>query len=170
MKCEETADLKRKLSSGGVLRALPGRRSSFTLIELMVVVVIIGILAGLVSAAVTKLRKYAVEKRIKSEKQTIVSAIKSYYHEYGYFPSDPDAGEGTNIFVISNYNYQVMACLKKEGNLKQIQFINLSEYRTNYQGSVLCPTSGFPYIIRMNMGNMVVEVIEATDEDSGEQT
>ena len=57
-----------------------------------------------------------------------------------------------------------MACLRKEGNVKQIRFINLSEFRTNSLGTVLNSKSGVPYIMRMSESSLVVDVIESFAE------
>jgi prepilin-type N-terminal cleavage/methylation domain-containing protein len=63
-------------------------RASFTLVELMVVVVILGILASLVTAAAMAALVAAREATIKFEVDSMVMALNSYKAEFGEFPPD----------------------------------------------------------------------------------
>jgi prepilin-type N-terminal cleavage/methylation domain-containing protein len=62
-----------------------GRRA-FTLTELLIVMAIITILAGLLFPAISIIRKKAKEAKARSEVKMIEAAIKQYYTEYGKFP------------------------------------------------------------------------------------
>jgi prepilin-type N-terminal cleavage/methylation domain-containing protein len=64
--------------------ALP---QAFTLIELITVIAIIAILMGLLLPAVTVVRNTANKARAKSDVLNIVSAVKSYYTDYGQYPN-----------------------------------------------------------------------------------
>ena len=94
------------------------RRKGFTLIELMIVILIIGILAAI---AVPLIRS-RVEKAKWSEAKTgagaIATALRAYVAEYAQFPTDtgltavPPAGLGIKegdlygkYFRIGNYSY-----------------------------------------------------------------
>jgi prepilin-type N-terminal cleavage/methylation domain-containing protein len=72
-------------------RANPFRRSGFTIMELLIVVCIIGILAGLVIGSATKLVGSAVEKRNKANAARLRAAIVEYWHDMGKWPVPDDA-------------------------------------------------------------------------------
>ncbi|MDR3109695.1 MAG: prepilin-type N-terminal cleavage/methylation domain-containing protein [Planctomycetaceae bacterium] len=60
----------------------------FTLVELMVVVVIIGILAGLLTVAVNSARNMVNQSVAKVELNGIAMAIEAYKQKYGEYPPD----------------------------------------------------------------------------------
>lgn len=62
------------------------RRSGFTLMELMVVVAIIAILAGLVSSAVVNVMRQASKSRVDSQIARIQAAIMQYRHDFSTWP------------------------------------------------------------------------------------
>ena len=70
----------------------PGRslRSGFTLVELLVVILIIGLLAALVVPAVMRAQASARNARIKAEIDMLHMAIMNYKNEYGSFPPCSD--------------------------------------------------------------------------------
>jgi prepilin-type N-terminal cleavage/methylation domain-containing protein len=65
-----------------------GNRHGFTLIEMLVVIAIIGILAGLILAALPALKGSANRKRIGTELVKIETAINSYKAKKSVFPPD----------------------------------------------------------------------------------
>jgi len=62
------------------------RRSGFTLVELLAVIMIIALLAGLVTPAVMRARNSARNAAIKAEIDLLHMAIMNYKNEYGSFP------------------------------------------------------------------------------------
>jgi prepilin-type N-terminal cleavage/methylation domain-containing protein len=62
------------------------RRSGFTLVELLAVIMIIALLAGLVTPAVMRARNTARNAAIKAEIDMLHMAIMNYKNEYGSFP------------------------------------------------------------------------------------
>ncbi|QNN23146.1 prepilin-type N-terminal cleavage/methylation domain-containing protein [Planctomycetales bacterium ZRK34] len=66
------------------------RHQAFTFIEVMVVVVIIGLLAGAVAIKVSDYVDKAKLNRAKSDIATIVNAVESYYADRGQYPSNED--------------------------------------------------------------------------------
>lgn len=62
----------------------------FTLIELLIVICIIGILAGLVSTAILKITRTAVEKRNQNNAKRLEAAIMEYWHDMGRWPIPED--------------------------------------------------------------------------------
>lgn len=62
------------------------RRAGFTLMELMVVVAIVAILAGLVSTAVVNVMHQAASSRIDNQIARLQAAILQYRHDYSRWP------------------------------------------------------------------------------------
>lgn len=62
------------------------KRKCFTLVELLIVIAIIAILAGLLLPAIGKVKDKAKKVKAKSEANTLVIAIKSYESTYGLLP------------------------------------------------------------------------------------
>ena len=77
--------------------ALKAREGAFTLVELLVVISIIGMLAGLMSVAIPKAMESGKKAKAKGELTAIVAAVKAYKQEYGRWP-------GTN--TISDTTFQ----------------------------------------------------------------
>jgi prepilin-type N-terminal cleavage/methylation domain-containing protein len=59
---------------------------SFSLVELLVVISIIGLLAGLSSVAVSKALEAGKKAKAKGDLTAIVAAVKAYKQEYGQWP------------------------------------------------------------------------------------
>lgn len=71
--------------SGQEMRAM--RTAGFTLIELMVVIVILGILAGLVVPRITEKPEEARRVKAELQIQEISSALKEFKIDNGFYPS-----------------------------------------------------------------------------------
>jgi prepilin-type N-terminal cleavage/methylation domain-containing protein len=61
-------------------------QAGFTLVELLVVISIIGMLAGLMSVAIPKAMEAGKKAKVKGELTAIVAAVKAYNQEYGRWP------------------------------------------------------------------------------------
>jgi prepilin-type N-terminal cleavage/methylation domain-containing protein len=61
---------------------------AFSLVELLVVIYIIGLLAGLSSVAVSRAMESGKKAKAKGEASALVSAVKAYKQEYGRLPGD----------------------------------------------------------------------------------
>ncbi len=66
-------------------------RAGFTLIEILLVVVIIGMLAGIAAVSVPKHLKKARNARAAADISSISMAVQSYYMEVGKYPPNLDA-------------------------------------------------------------------------------
>ena len=66
------------------------KRGAFTLIELLTVIAIIGILAGILVLAVGQVRKKTAIATSKAKIAQYVTALESFKAEYGYFPFTQD--------------------------------------------------------------------------------
>lgn len=65
------------------------RPQGFTLIEMLVVIAIIGILAGILLPTLAHLKTKAKIKQAQMEMQNLAGAIKAYEKEYNRFPGSP---------------------------------------------------------------------------------
>lgn len=65
-----------------------GRSAGFTLVEMLAVVVIIGILAGLITAAAVRARVAARRAAMMTELRDLEMAINTYKNEMGDYPPD----------------------------------------------------------------------------------
>lgn len=87
-----------KLSSDGnrgVRRAASVRGFSF--LEIMVVVMIIGLLAGAVAINVRSRIDKAKLNRARGDIATIVNALETYYAEHGRYPSNEEGLEAVDL-------------------------------------------------------------------------
>lgn len=64
------------------------KRSGFTLVEMLVVISIIALLAGLLFPAVGSAIRTAKRTRARNEVQGLVAAFQAYYTEFGYWPTN----------------------------------------------------------------------------------
>jgi len=70
----------------------PGRRA-FSLVELMIVIVIIGLLAGMVTINVRAYMMRARQNTARAEMATIVQALSTFYTTYGRYPTNEEGLE-----------------------------------------------------------------------------
>ena len=66
---------------------ISGASLAFTLTELLVVISIVGLLAGLISAGVPKAIEAGKKSKARGELTAIVTAVKAYRQEYGRWPA-----------------------------------------------------------------------------------
>ncbi len=113
-------------------------QTGFTLVELLVVISIVGLLAGLMSVAIPRAMESGKKAKAKGELTAIVAAVKAYKQEYGRFPGDLTQ---SNFMFSSNSFVSLINVLSGDStntlsdtqpaNPKGIQFFEGSKGGTN---------------------------------------
>src|SRR6266436_3475055 len=101
-----------------------GRRA-FTVIELLVVILIIGILVGLAFPAFQGVLERAKKVQAKNDLTQIVAAVNAFYTEYGKYPLVTADTTITGTTAPSNASlFNVLRAVDTTNNPRQIVFIN----------------------------------------------
>ena len=74
------------------------KRHSFTLVEMLVVIAVIAILAGIAFPVVSGMNRKGKETRARAEINAIITAIKQYEADYGTLPYIPTSDAEDDIF------------------------------------------------------------------------
>lgn len=121
----------------------PPRNQAFTLVELLVVIVIILILAGLVIQVSGAIQRKAYRERARTEMQAMASALENYKIDYGTYPILTDA-DPTSLSVPPD-NSDLRQALQPQDPNEKVYF----EFPNNMGGTnetdpILDPF-GYPY-------------------------
>lgn len=74
------------------LRAARKNQNGFTLTELLIVVVILGVLAGIVVFAVAGITDRGVEAACDADKRTVQTAVEAYHAQNNAYPTTTGTG------------------------------------------------------------------------------
>ena len=116
------------------------RKAAFTLAELLLVIVIIVILAGLTFPAFQGVLERAKKVQAKNDLTQIVTAVNAFYTEYGRYPlvtdDTPIANNSDLLYTLRGVAYG--ANLGNAVNTRQIVFISPAEdtSQTNPKGKI----------------------------------
>jgi prepilin-type N-terminal cleavage/methylation domain-containing protein len=144
------------------------RNQAFTLIELLTVIAIIAVLAGLLFPAFQSAMRKGETAQAQTDIKMIESAIQAYHLQYGLYPvvplSNNDNGGDYCFGGLGGYanNGQLMDILRSfdrgpgnsgfANNLRKIVFINASQKSLDSTGNYLDPW-GRQYEITIDTGN-----------------
>lgn len=106
------------------------KRSAFTLVELLVVMAIVAILAGLGFAGITGALKSGRKAEVRAMANQIKLAVTSYYAEYGIYPTNQRTDTAFLTMMTGGTN----------GNRRGIRFLEVPGKFTNSSGIVTPPT------------------------------
>lgn len=94
----------------------PRKRNAFSLVELIVVVVIIGILAAIAIPRFSRGAAGAGDSSLKANLNVLRNAIELYYYEHGEYPGEN--GDGTNAAGSEEaFLAQLMQFSDEDGNV-----------------------------------------------------
>jgi general secretion pathway protein G len=124
-------------------RSKAARRAAFTLLEVLVVVAILVILAGVASISVFKYLEKAKVGRAKADMETIVKAYKTFYTQHLRWPESP-------LEVTSLLEQGQEALRDPWGNAYQVQVVDyqLPDGSAGQRPVATCqPPGGEPAIV-----------------------
>jgi len=84
-----------KIAAGAMGKTKTNGSRAFTMIEMLGIIVVIALLAGLLLPVISAARQRAKMAQAKTDIKAIEAAIQAYYNEYGKLPV-PDAEQGTD--------------------------------------------------------------------------
>jgi len=126
-----------------------GRASQgFTLLELMIVITVIAILAGLTLQAFTYAQQSSARNRTLAALTQIKSSLEQYKEKYGEYPAPTQAAQSvtTNLGGLQNVNYGTAKMLYQAITGDGNDALNLP------QGSASTPSTGNPTVTDIQSG------------------
>ena len=82
--------------------SLKNKQSGFTIVELLIVIVVIGILAGLVITTFSGIQQKARDTERETDIKAIHGQIEAFWAQKGYYPSLADMNTAGFAFITAN--------------------------------------------------------------------
>lgn len=83
--------------------SLKKRNQGFTIVELLIVIVVIGILALLVITTYSGIQQKARNSKRTSDIKSLQTQIEAFYSQNGYYPSRTQLNADTAVFFTTNF-------------------------------------------------------------------
>lgn len=130
----QALDRGRKKAEGLKMNPVRSAPASFTLVEILVVISIIGLLAGLSIPAVGGAMNAARKAKVSAMANQIRTAVTQFNTEYGYFPTNGiTSGTGSTASGLA----LVLAGLDTNANPRQIVFLEVpQDFTLNTAGNL----------------------------------
>lgn len=93
------------------------QRAGFTIVELLIVIVVIGILAAITIVAYNGIQARAKTASVQADLLAIQKAMLMYREQHGTLPPGVDFWSGNTMPPTSSWATQVIAALKSDGDI-----------------------------------------------------